>query len=551
MTDPGRDCRIVVVDDLETNTRLLVSILERAGYGDVAARNDAAAALADVRAAPPDLILLDIHMPGVDGIAFLTDVRSSLSDDVFLPIVVITADVNPDVRRRALEAGATDFLTKPFDAGEVVLRVRNLLRTRAMHLALHARAEALAEDVVLRTNELRRTEQERLEVAKALAAPRGGATLELAAASLCDELVSQRRLAAATILGFLDGQVEVIAAAGHSSRPLRGPQAGWAASLRARVAEGPWVEDPAVVGSAGDRDWAPLLAVPLHSGPILVGALIGELPGRAGGQRLTSMMPMLFEYAGLASALVGPGLIERSTVNLRRRRLEAVVEAGAFHTVFQPIVDLRTLEVAGFEALTRFDDGARPDERFADAAALGASEVLELACVERAVRDASELPPGAWLSVNVSPAMIARRSDLSAAFSRLERDLVLEVTESAPIDDYSSFRESVELIGRALAVDDAGAGYASLRHIIELRPAFVKIDMSLVRDVDRDPSRQALIVALDHFAMRTGLTLIAEGIETEAERAVLVELGIELGQGYLLGRPAPAAEHAQRAVVRG
>jgi len=253
-------------------------------------------------------------------------------------------------------------------------------------------------------------------------------------------------------------------------------------------------------------------------------------------------MPVMLEYGALASALVGPRLIERGTLVLRRRRLERVVEEGAFHPVFQPIVDLRTLEVAGYEALSRFRDGTRPDERFTEAAALGVSDRLELACIEAAVREAHALPAGAWLSVNASPGIIWRRSELAALLDEADRPVVLEVTETAPIDDYAAFRESLEAIGRDLAVDDAGAGYASLRHIVELQPTFVKVDMTLVRDVDRDTSRQALIVALDHFALRADLTLIAEGIETDAERATLVDLGIELGQGYLFGRPGPAAE---------
>lgn len=542
MISSGGEARVLVVDDLEANTRLLAAMLDRAGYRNVTARHDPAVALAEVRADPPDLILLDIHMPGIDGIEFLGEVRSTLPDDAFLPIVIVTADVNPDVRRRALEAGATDFLTKPFDASEVILRVRNLLRTRSMHLDLLARADALAEDVVLRTRELERTKRERLEVAQALAAPRGGATVEVAADSLCAELIDQRGLAAAAIVGFVNGEPDVIAVAGYPTRPLRDGTSAWMRSLPGRVAVGAWVEDPSSLDDGRSREHAPLVAVPLHSGSELVGALLGEVPGRAGGRRLAATMPVMLEYAALASALVGPRLIERSTLALRRRRLEQVLQERAFHPVFQPIVDLRTLEVAGYEALSRFRDGARPDERFAEATAVGVADQLELACVEAAVNEARALPPGPWLSVNASPRIIGRRSELTGLLAPADRPVVLEVTETAPIDDYAAFRASLDAIGRDLAVDDAGAGYASLRHIVELRPTFVKVDMTLVRDVDRDTSRQALIVALDHFALRAGLTLIAEGIETDAERATLVDLGIELGQGFLLGRPAPAAE---------
>jgi len=95
-------------------------------------------------------------------------------------------------------------------------------------------------------------------------------------------------------------------------------------------------------------------------------------------------------------------------------------------------------------------------------------------------------------------------------------------------------------IGKArLAVDDAGAGYSGLRHILELRPQFVKLDLSLVRHVDTDPARQAMVAGMAHFARNSGCELIAEGIETEEELNELIRLGINLGQGYLFGKPGP------------
>jgi EAL domain-containing protein (putative c-di-GMP-specific phosphodiesterase class I) len=115
------------------------------------------------------------------------------------------------------------------------------------------------------------------------------------------------------------------------------------------------------------------------------------------------------------------------------------------------------------------------------------------------------------------------------------------VTEHAVIDDYVAFRLAMaQLEGLRLAVDDAGAGFASFRHVLELKPAFVKLDRSLVADIDGDPVRQALMVGMSHFAKSVGCRLIAEGIETKAELATLMELGVPLGQGYLLGRPASA-----------
>jgi EAL domain-containing protein (putative c-di-GMP-specific phosphodiesterase class I) len=165
---------------------------------------------------------------------------------------------------------------------------------------------------------------------------------------------------------------------------------------------------------------------------------------------------------------------------------------------------------------------------------------LEIATLEVAVRESRHLPPAAWLSLNVSPALLALRCGIERLLADTARQIVLEVTEHEPIADYASLRQAMLDLGPRvrLAVDDAGAGVANFNHLVELRPSFVKIDASLVRGVDADPSRQAVVVGLIHFAAKSGCEILAEGIETEAERAMVTALGVTLGQGYLLGRPA-------------
>jgi EAL domain-containing protein (putative c-di-GMP-specific phosphodiesterase class I) len=118
---------------------------------------------------------------------------------------------------------------------------------------------------------------------------------------------------------------------------------------------------------------------------------------------------------------------------------------------------------------------------------------------------------------------------------------VLEVTEHEVVEDYQALRKAVIALGPdiRLAVDDAGAGVANFGHIIELRPDFVKLDISLVRGVNADLGRQAMVAGMGHFARTTGCRLIAEGVETEEEARTLTEFGVECGQGYLLGRPEP------------
>ena len=225
-----------------------------------------------------------------------------------------------------------------------------------------------------------------------------------------------------------------------------------------------------------------------------------------------------------------------------RARLRRVLSAREYRPVFQPIVELAGRTAIGFEALTRFQDGTPPDVRFADATAVGLGAEFELAAIGAAVAEADRLPPNAFMTLNVSPVVVVTATaSLGRLLGGVDRAVVLELTEHAAIEDYGELRRALAALGPVrIAVDDAGAGYASLRHILELEPAFAKVDVSIVRGLERDPFRQSIVAGLEYFALRTGCQLIAEGVETEAEAAALVELGIELAQGFLLGRPRPA-----------
>ena len=222
--------------------------------------------------------------------------------------------------------------------------------------------------------------------------------------------------------------------------------------------------------------------------------------------------------------------------------IERVLSDRAFHSVFQPVVDINQRFAVGFEALTRFADGTPPDRRFAQAAAAGLGLELETATMAAALALSGELPDRCWLSLNVSPELILQRELLTQLLlSRGGRRIILEVTEHAAVDNYVALREAVATLGDGIqiAVDDAGAGFASLRHVIELRPDYIKLDVGLIRGVDQDDARQALVAGMVHFASETDCALVAEGIETEDELDALRKLGVTLGQGFLLGLPAP------------
>jgi PAS domain S-box-containing protein len=239
--------------------------------------------------------------------------------------------------------------------------------------------------------------------------------------------------------------------------------------------------------------------------------------------------------------LLAPSLARERRMTQARERVRSIIEARAFGPVYQPVLDLARGSIVGFEALTRFTDGWPPAEAFATAAECGLGTALEQATLAAAVEAARDLPRAAWLSLNVSPTMLGDVDRLRPLLGAGARPLVLEVTENETIAAYGPVRAAVRRLGPGIrmAVDDAGAGVANFNHLVELRPDFVKIDAGLVRGVDVDVGRQAVVAAILHFAAASPCVVIAEGIETVAERETLRGLGVRLGQGFLLARPAP------------
>ena len=224
-----------------------------------------------------------------------------------------------------------------------------------------------------------------------------------------------------------------------------------------------------------------------------------------------------------------------------REAVEAVVEGHGFHLVYQPILHLDTGEVAGVEALCRFDDEAPTEHRFRTCEELGLAAPLDLAIIERALADFHHLP-GGYLALNLSASTIGDRAlqTLLESADVPHRRLVIELTEHARIPDYqqaSSVIDALRAKGIRLAVDDAGAGWASFRHVLSLRPDIIKMDRSLTRGVDVDPARRALAMALAIFAGEVGATVVAEGVETDGEVRALRLAGIHRGQGFVLAPP--------------
>jgi EAL domain-containing protein (putative c-di-GMP-specific phosphodiesterase class I) len=245
-----------------------------------------------------------------------------------------------------------------------------------------------------------------------------------------------------------------------------------------------------------------------------------------------------------------------------RRVRRLLREPDRLRPVFQPIYSLGDGALVAVEALTRFDTDelATPTEWFTRARRAGLTVDLELAAIDKALADVDRIAdPDVDLALNCSPATICDPR-LPAVLDRAgDRRVLLEITEHDVIDDYRQLEQVLPALrarGVALAVDDAGAGFASLRHILQLAPDVIKLDISLTQGLRSDPVRRALAECLVGFASSTDIRLVAEGIEDHADLWAWRELGAHAAQGYLLGRPRPVpparrspllADHARTA----
>ncbi len=389
--NPHAQAHILIVDDEEANLVLLRNMLQRAGYDNIETIGDSAAVIGRFTEDPPDLILLDLHMPAPDGFALLKEFRTLTAADEIIPILVLTADVTDDTRELALDLGAHDFLTKPFRYAELLLRSRNLLNTGSVHTRVRDHDADVTRQLETRTRAERADRDRRAEISE---------------------------------------------------------------------------------------------------------------------------------------------------------RIDALVAGDGLTVLFQPVVDLREGTIVGAEALSRFagEPPRPPDEWFLEAGEVGRTVELELYAIRLATAQFDQFPDDTFLSVNASAETLLSPGLDEALDNVPGWRLVVELTEHQPIVDYDDVGRAVELLrdrGIRLAVDDTGAGFASLHHILRLGPDIIKLDRALITGVDTDPVRRSLVTSLVHFGTETGTQLIGEGIETEQELQVLRALGLPFGQGFLLALPAP------------
>ena len=309
----------------------------------------------------------------------------------------------------------------------------------------------------------------------------------------------------------------------------------------------------------------PLVVAPIEDGDILLGILLGWGPAVAEER---SLIDTLARLAGMAWHSVEDrpeqGLAPAASVAMAptelTTRIREIIAPGGIRSALQPLVRLGDRTVRGYEALCRFSGtgGIRnPDELFAAAATTGLKREVDAACLDAAFAAAGQASP-ATLFVNVAVETLIEgnsgdRLSTLAEVSRVSPSaVVLEVSERSPVSDLARLRRVVADLrkrGFRIAIDDAGAGHASMLVIAEVQPEFVKIDRLLIHGVDVSAARRALVVSLLSFGAHINARIIAEGIETEEELQTLLSLGVEFGQGWHLGRPVMVAPPADAVSV--
>lgn len=260
-------------------------------------------------------------------------------------------------------------------------------------------------------------------------------------------------------------------------------------------------------------------------------------------------LAMMRVFAELVAEQIEDDLLARQERWVIEQRIESVLSSDGLRMVYQPIIEVAQNRVTGFESLARFSTSPvrTPDVWFAEAAQVGRAVELESLAVKAALKALFYLPPSVYVTVNMSPETIIK-GDFGGLLNGAPLDrIVVEVTEHQAVEKYDELMAVIrplQIRGLRIAIDDAGAGYASFRHILNLHPHIVKLDTSITRCIDTDRSRRALAAALRGFASETKCSIVAEGVETAAELETIKTLGIEKAQGYYLGRPGTLEQAA-------
>ena len=562
--------RILIIDDEQPNVRLLERLLLTGGFTDVRGTTDSRNALDLFDEVKPDLILLDLHMPHMDGFAVLDAIRSRRDENEYLPILVLTADTTREAKERALTAGAMDFLTKPLERAEVLLRTRNLLETRYLHLALRDENRTLEAKLIHQAfhDSLTGLANRALFHDRAQHALERVSRGDRVAVLLLD---LDNFKAVNDSLGHAEGDKLLQVVAERLLRATRG------CDTVARIGGDEFAilldgmqsnEDATVVVeriTSGMRT-----PVPLRSREVGVSASIG-LAFASGAEAIDELLRNA-DVAMYSAKDAGKGrhaVFEQGmyTALLERLELEAdlrlAVDRGELRVLYQPIVELESGAITGVEALVRWH---RQDRDSSSAAFIPLAEetglivpigrwVLAEACRQgRRWQVASTDGTVPSISVNISGAQLEDpdfTAEVAAVLAETRfspEHLILEITESVLMStDRALLGRLHELraLGVRLAIDDFGTGYCNLSYLQDFPLDILKIDKTFITRVAEQGGDAVLASTIVGLASTLSLRTVAEGIEHADQRDHLIALGCGYGQGYLFARPITADEVTQ------
>ncbi|MCC6532518.1 MAG: EAL domain-containing protein [Burkholderiales bacterium] len=561
-----RNARILMVDDDPVLIEVIQATLEEHGYANVVATTQPDESIELIGRHRPDVLLLDMVMPGIDGLTLLADLRSqALSQQ--MPVIVLTASSDPAIKLRALELGAADFLAKPVDPSELVLRLRNTLAAKAYRdrLAYYDPITGLPNRTMF---------MDRLDWA-------------------CKQ-AARYALRGVLLHVDLDRFTQVNEALGPSAGDALLKQVGerLAQSIRAsdavaRIGPTPWI--PSLSRLGGDEftilfpqvelaDDAAVVAhrvldalqgAPFATGErevyvtASIGAAIFPDDGADADTTLKNAAAALREAKAEGQSLCKFYSKEFNARSLRRLTIETdlrrALERGELWLAYQPKVRAADAQVCGAEALLRWQHPEHgfvaPNEFIPLAEASGlivpiGEWLVREACRQiNAWREAGLTPVP--VAINVSALQFRDAEFVPRLGAELARSgvpahmLCVELTETVILDQSARTTEvlaQLRALGLKLSIDDFGAGYTSLSYLKNLPFCELKIDKSFIDDIETDGGSVAIVAALIALAQSLGLSVVAEGVEKQVQHALLRAKGCDQCQGYLFSKPLPAEE---------
>ena len=527
--------RILVIDD---DAELLATVggaLETQGY-DVFTADGGERGLELAYTHHPHLVLLDVMMPGMDGYQVCRELQFGYTKDI--PVVFLTAKTQLTHMREASRSGASAYITKPFRTEHLLQTVRDVLRDASVYFDEITGLPTLA-NVQL---EVQRMLFDHSQLGIIYVTLDGVHALEqLQGFEVVDDVfrVVGKRLAEARGQLIRNEDFVSISSLGNAFLIVLSP-----AREHNFIAE----DDMMTIKCRLERQLLDRLEEELEN------QLLAKVGLYVGYARLSQSPKVRFRRALLDSIDQATRGIQSERNETRHRlcaEFDQVIEGGQVACVYQPIVKLDDFSVLGYELLARGPINSElywPDALFEVARNENRVPELDRLCRMTAARGSATLPPQYLRFINTEPLnlFLHSHSDLfvqefvDATPEDLRGKTVVEITENSVIDDFAHMRDVVRRLreqGFRIAIDDAGAGYAGLQTMVEIEPDFIKLDMSLIRNLESSIVKQKLVGTLREFCHQADITLVAEGIETHEQLDALTRLGISYGQGFLFAHP--------------